>query len=100
MKNICKIRKHIFRYDRANHVVDLVCKATPDMLEDNKDFMEKFGRPLWPIDEDGYHVIMSVGLMPENWDNKDARIEYLTEFADEYEEEVSRMSESVMSEFC
>ena len=76
-----KIGKRMFRYDAERCVVQYVDKATPDMYEDDKEWMAKYGHPLWGIDNDGYIVLDSAGLSREHWNDKEARIEYLTEWS-------------------
>lgn len=96
-----KIGKRMFRYDDARCVVQYVDKATPDMYEDDREWMEKYGKPLWGIDGDGYIVLDSVGLSREHWNDKDSRIEYLTEWTWEIADEVSYLAdEFVRCEVC
>ena len=83
-----KVGKKMFRYDEKRSIVEYVDKATPDMYEDDKEWMEKHGHPLWGIDSDGYIVLDSAGLSREHWNDKEARIEYLTEWSWEISEEV------------
>jgi len=84
-----KIGKKVFRYNRSKAVVEFVDKATKDMYEDDNEWIVKYGHPLWNIDADGYIVLDSAGLSCEHWDDKDARIEYLTEWVYEIDAEVS-----------
>ena len=95
-----KIGKRTFRYDEKNAVVQYVYKATPDMYVDDKKWMETHGYPLWGIDEDGYVVLDSVGLAREHWDNKETRIEYLTEWDYEISSEVGYLTEEFVREMA
>ena len=96
-----KIGKRMFRYDDARCVVQYVEKATPDMYEDDKEWMGKYGKVLWGIDSDGYIVLDSVGLSREHWDDKESRIEYLTEWTWEIADEVNYLTdEFVRYEVC
>lgn len=84
-----KIGKKVFRYNAEKCLVEWVEKATPDMYADDKEWMEKYGRPMWGIDKDGYIVLDSVGLSRAHWENKEDRTMYLTEWCDDIDEEVS-----------
>ena len=84
-----KVGKKMFRYDEKNCVVQYVYEATPDMYEDDAEWMDKYGHPLWGIDKDGYIVLDSAGLSRENWDDKEIRQEYLTEWCYEISDEVN-----------
>ena len=88
---VYKVRNRLFRYDYDECVVEQISKADPEMYEDNKEWQAKHGRNLWDIDEDGYMVMHSVGLMLENWKDKESRNEYLEMWADELNEEESWM---------
>lgn len=76
-----------FRYDYENGLVEWVTKATDEERKDNEEWMKKFNKPLWDIDEDGYIKIDSVGLSKENWKHKEMRDSYLGQWCDEIEEE-------------
>lgn len=82
-----------FRYDFERCVVQHVYKAGKEELADNAEWMAKYGKPLWDIDESGYMVGDSVGLRPENWKNKAARDEYLDEWLFDMAEEFAYESE-------
>ena len=89
MKKISGIYKRggqLFRYNYEHCVVEYVCKASQEELADNEEWLRKYGRKLWEIDESGYITIESVGLRPENWKNKEARNEYLDEWLFELRE--------------
>lgn len=98
MNNICKVSGKTFRYNRERCVVEYVEKATPDMLNDNAEWQKKFGRDLWEI-TDGYTVLDTVGLRPENWNSKEARTEYLTGWAMELDEESAYLTAAAIKEF-
>ncbi len=85
--SVYKVNGESFRYNYDERLVEHVYKATEDMLEDNKEWMEKFNKPLWNIDESGYTVMSCAGLRLENWRNKEARREYLEQWASELKEE-------------
>lgn len=80
-----------FKYDFEHSIVEYVCKASKQELEDNKSWQEKFGKNLWDIDENGYIVIDSAGLRAENWKNKEVRDEYLDEWIFELQAECEAM---------
>lgn len=88
-----KIGKKEFRYNRDHAIVEYVCKATPDMYADDAEWMEKFNRPLWGIDKDGYVVLDSAGLSREHWDDKESRIEYLTSWGYDIDSETNYLVE-------
>lgn len=82
-----KFRGKLFRYDFDNGMVEYIYKADADMRKDNREWMEKWNKPLWEIDEHGYFVADSVGLRRENWKNKENRDHYLGNWVDDMEEE-------------
>lgn len=86
---IIKINGRHFRYDYETAMVYWVQKATEEDIEDNLKWREQFGSDLFPI-EDGWMLLDCVGLRRENWLNKEAREEYLTEWIAElgYESEI------------
>ena len=86
-----KVGKHLFRYDFDSCVVEEIAKADQEMIEDNREWQAKHGRDLWEIDKDGYIELRSVGLLPENWKDKEARAEYLEMWAEELGEENAYM---------
>lgn len=96
LSKVYAYREKLFRYDYENGIVSLVYKADKEMLNDNKEWQAKYGKDLWDIDEDGYIESSSVGLMRENWDNKEARDEYLWEWVEELNEEARILAEDFL----
>ncbi len=84
---ICKIAGKLFRYNYEQGVVEYIAKADKEMLADEVLWKAKRHSSLYDIDESGYTVIASIGLSVENWRSKEARVEYLTGWADELDEE-------------
>lgn len=82
-----KFNGKLFRYDYDQSVVELIYKAGAEEVADNKEWMKKYGKPLFDIDADGYVVVETVGLHKDNWKSKEARDEYLSEWAFELDEE-------------
>lgn len=76
---VYKFHGKLFRYDFDHCMVEWVYKADPAMLEDNKEWQEKYCKDLWQI-EDGYYIADAAGLRPENWKRKAVRDEYLEEW--------------------
>ena len=76
-----------FRYNFERCIVEYVSKPSKEELADNEEWVAKFGKPLWDIEE-GFIVIDAVGLCPENWKNKEVRDEYLDEWIFELREAV------------
>lgn len=92
---VCKVNGKLFRYDYDNSVVEYVYKLSDEEIQDELDWMEKHnGKPLVGMDEDGFSVVESVGLRRENWENKEARMEYLNVWADELDEEAAYLMDS------
>jgi len=91
--------KKMFRYNRERAEVSYVAKATAEEIADNQKWLEKYGKPLFEIQSDGYVVINSVGLSRENWDDKEARDEYLNEWCMQMEEELAYMTADLVKEF-
>lgn len=84
-------KEKCFQYDRKRAMVYLVAKATEEDVKENEDWKKKYGHNLWDINSDGYMKINSVGLGRENWDDKEARDEYLREWCFEMNEELAYM---------
>ena len=101
MKNgVQALNGRTFRYNRAHSIVEEVTKAMPEMLADNTEWQTKFGKNLWDIGPDGYIVLNSVGLSAAHWDDREARIEYLTEWSGELDEEDAFLVSEAEKEFC
>ena len=92
---IVKVNGKSFRYDYETKMVWWVQKATKEDIEDNREWREKFGHDLFPI-EDGYTLIESVGLCEENWTDKESRMEYLSIWSDELDEETSCLADQYL----
>lgn len=90
---VVKIGKHYFRWEDG--IVSKVVPATADHLKDNEEWMEKYGDPLWDI-KDGFVEFSSAGLCRENWEDKEARTEYLLAWIDELEEESRILTEQFL----
>lgn len=86
---VYKLDGKSFRYDFEDCMVEYISKAGKDEIADNAEWMAKYGKPLWDIDESGYIVIERVGLRPENWKSKWPRDEYLSEWIADIEESVA-----------
>lgn len=80
MSGIYKYNGRNFRYDFEHAVVQYVAKATAQDRKDNEEWIKKFHKPLWEIDEKGWLLVDSIGLMRDNWMDKEARDEYLDEY--------------------
>lgn len=91
--------KKSFQYNRERATVLYVAKATTEEIADNQEWMKKYGEPLFEIQADRYMVINSVGLSRENWDDKEARDEYLYGWCMEMEEELAYMTADLVKEF-
>jgi hypothetical protein len=62
-----KVGDKTFRYDYENSVLEYVGKVFPEMIEDNKEWREKYGHDMWTI-RDGMSVIDEIGLSRDNWE--------------------------------
>ena len=82
-----KLDGRLFRYDYDRCVVEYIYKASAEDIKEEQEWIAEHGRPLLDIDADGYSVVDSVGLRKENWDNREARREYLGEWSAELDEE-------------
>ncbi|MBQ6175391.1 MAG: hypothetical protein IJK28_12300 [Clostridia bacterium] len=78
--------KRTFRYRYDTHMVQCIDKPDTEMIADNVEWRQKYGRDLWEI-ESGYLVIDAAGLMLQNWKNKESRDEYLDIWSYELDEE-------------
>lgn len=88
---VYKVEGRLFRYDFDNCLVEYLIKADEQMIQDNKEWFAKFNSKLWDIDDKGYCIIDEIGLRLENWQNKEVRLEYLTEYARELEYETKQL---------
>lgn len=100
MTKAVKVGKHYFKYDREASIVRMYYKPKEEefqeMIAENKEWQEKYNRNLWDIDEDGLMYIDGAGLRRENWDNEDARNEYLAEMEADYEEEANYLMQMAL----
>ena len=92
---VVKVQNKLFRYDYENCLVEYVSEVTDEIKADNKEWQEKYHRDLFEV-VDGYVVNGTVGLRKENWDNPDAREEYLSEWIMDMEEELSYLMEEFL----
>lgn len=88
LSRIYKRQGKSFRYDFDNSLIQLVSKATPQDIDDEKEWVEQYGESLLNIGSDGYMVINSAGLRPEHWLDRESRNEYLDGWIGEMEEEL------------
>ena len=91
--NTVKVGKYYFRYDNETGEVRMMWKPKPaelrEMQTDNAEWIEKYGHPLWNgIDPDGLVEMDRIGLSRENWNDPEARSEYLGYWIDDVEEEI------------
>lgn len=93
-----KLHGKLFRYDFDHYVVEYISKADDEMIADDAQWERKYGRRLYNIGEDGYIVLDTVGLHKENWTNKDARDEYLSEWVFELDEELHFLATEFVEE--
>lgn len=84
-----KLRGKLFRYDFDNGMVEYIYKADAEMRKDNEEWMARWNKPLWEIDEHGYFVADSVGLRRENWKDKESRDYYLSTWLDDMAAELA-----------
>lgn len=91
--------KRLFRYDFERHIVEYVYKATEKERAENDEWRKTHRSFLYDIDEQGMIVLGSVGLMIENWKDKEARDEYLDGWNFELDEEESYMVRDAAAEF-
>ncbi len=87
-----KFNGNLFRYDFGRSLVERIYKAGAEEVSDNAEWMQKHGKPLFDIDDDGYIVIATVGLHEENWKNKAVRNEYLHGWCADLEEESNALA--------
>lgn len=103
-KNTVKLSQHYFRYDNEAAEVRMMWKPkVAELLEmqaDNAEWMEKYGRLLWDgIDDDGLVEMDRIGLSREHWNDPEARMEYLSGWADDVEAECSYLAAEFAKEF-
>ena len=90
-----------FRYDFQNHLVEYLYKASADEIREEQEWRDSHGgRHLIDIEDDGFVVVMAVGLREGNWRNKASRNEYLSEWIDDIDEEARILVAEATKEFC
>lgn len=82
----------VFRYDFDRCVVEYISKADADMMAEDAEWQQKHGSKLYGIGDDGYMLLATVGLWKDNWTNKAARDEYLSEWVFELDEEFAALA--------
>lgn len=85
---IHKAGKKSFRYNHEHAVLEWVCQPDAEMLADNREWQEKFGRDLWDI-VDGYVVCGRIGLGRDSW--KESPKYWCEQYAADIEAEVGYM---------
>ena len=91
--NPVKVSGKLFRYDFDRSVVEYIIKADAETISEENEWKQKHGSPLFGIDAEGYIVCSTAGLNAANWKDTAARKEYLSEWANELEEEANRLAE-------
>lgn len=89
---IYTLKGKLFRYNEKTCIVEYIMKADAETIAEEAEWKEKHGgRPLFGIDADGYMVLRSAGLSRENWNNRETRDEYLSEWCFDLDEELESM---------
>lgn len=87
-----KLNGKLFRYNFTDCTVEYVQKADAETIASETDWMEHHnGDSLYGINTGGYIVLDTVGLRRENWEDREARKEYLTEWCAELDAELKSM---------
>lgn len=98
-KNIVKLGTHYFKYDRDHGIVSMMYKPSASelksMKQDNAEWLEKYGSLLWDLDENGLCEIDQAGLLPENWDDPEARTGYL----EDWEADIAAETQAYAADF-
>lgn len=89
-----KVSGKLFRYDFDRSVVEFIVKADAETISEENDWKQKHGSALFGIDAEGYIVCSTAGLNAANWKDTAARKEYLSEWANELEEEAISLAEN------
>ncbi len=88
-----KLNERLFRYDYDTAQVEYIYKADAEMIAADKRWVKTYGHTLYGIDSKGFCVVGVVGLSKENWEDKEARLEYLQGWSDELDEEGAILAE-------
>ena len=88
-----KLNDRIFRYDYDTAQVEYIYRADAEMITADKRWVKTYGHTLYGIDSKGFCVVGVVGLSKENWEDKEARLEYLQGWSDELDEEGAILAE-------
>lgn len=88
-----KLNDRIFRYDYDTAQVEYIYRADAEMIAADKRWVKTYGHTLYGIDSKGFCVVGVVGLSKENWEDKEARLEYLQGWSDELDEEGAILAE-------
>lgn len=86
------VHNKLFRYDFDRCVVEYISKADAEIIADDAEWEEKYGRKLYDIDEDGYMILDTIGLHKDNWENEATRDEYLSGWTFELDEESAALA--------
>ncbi len=89
---VYELKGKLFRYNFDRCVVEYVAKAGEEELKDEAEWLERYGRPLFGLDADGYMVLDSAGLSRENWENREARDSYLFAWTTDLDEEAAALA--------
>lgn len=92
---IFQLGSMMFRYDYENAVVELVFSPTEEDKAINREWVEKYNKPLFEL-SDGLIVADAIGLSRENWEDPEAREEYLDSWAEELNEYSAWCAEEFM----
>ena len=79
-------RKYRYNYDKM--MLERIFKITDEMAADNDEWVEKFGKELFPV-ENGYVVMTSIGLNVDSW--KKAPISWVEDYDFQVSEELRWM---------
>ena len=80
----------LFLYEEKTTTLYYVYKTTKEDIADNKEWIEKYNKPLFEIIGE-YTIIDNVGLSVANWKNKEVRDEYLFEYCMQLNDDLQYM---------
>lgn len=88
-----KLNGKLFRYNFATCTAEYIQKADKETLTEEAEWkLAHEGRSLYGVGDDGYIVLDTIGLHPDNWKDREARDGYLNAWCNDLDAELESMA--------